>query len=83
MSPQQKGYISMDYYNIITPSSKFKHLSFEHYEYIIREITNHDAFHHGKKRNTGRTVFPYGIECIFYMSFDLSVTAPFLIMIII
>jgi len=27
----------------------------EHYEYIIREITKHDAFHHGKKRNTGRT----------------------------
>ena len=45
----------MDNYNIITPSSKFKHLSFEHYEYIIREITKHDAFHHGKKRNTGRT----------------------------
>ena len=38
-----------------TPSSKFKHLSFQHYEYIIREITKHDAFHHGKKRNTGRT----------------------------
>ena len=55
MSPQQKGYISMDNYNIITPSSKFKHLSFQHYEYIIREITKHDAFHHGKKRNTGRT----------------------------
>ena len=45
----------MDNYNIITPSSKFKHLSFQHYEYIIREITKHDAFHHGKKRNTGRT----------------------------
>ena len=45
----------MDNYNIITPSSKFKHLSFKHCEHIIREITKHDAFHHGKKRNTGRT----------------------------
>lgn len=41
--------------NIITVSSKFKHLSFEHYDYIIREIIKHDAFHNGKKRNTGRT----------------------------
>lgn len=39
----------MDNYNIITPSSKFKHLSFQHYEYIIREITKHDAFFHQNK----------------------------------
>lgn len=45
----------MDMNNIITVSSKFKHLSFEHYDYIIREIIKHDAFHNGKKRNTGRT----------------------------
>lgn len=45
----------MDSYNSITATSKYKHLSFEHYEHIIREITKHDAFHNGKKRNTGRT----------------------------
>lgn len=45
----------MDIMNSITTSAKFKHLSFEHYEYIIREVTKHDAFHNGKKRNTGRT----------------------------
>lgn len=45
----------MNDYNSITATSKYKHLSFEHYEHIIREITKHDAFHNGKKRNTGRT----------------------------
>lgn len=45
----------MDNYNSITTTNKYKHLSFEHYEYIIREITKHDAFYNGKKRNTGRT----------------------------
>lgn len=45
----------MDDYNSITATNKYKHLSFEHYEHIIREITKHDAFHNGKKRNTGRT----------------------------
>lgn len=45
----------MDAIHSITPSSKYKHLSFVHIEYIIREITKHDAFHHGKKRNSGRT----------------------------
>lgn len=45
----------MDNYDSITTTNKYKHLSFEHYEHIIREITKHDAFHNGKKRNTGRT----------------------------
>lgn len=39
----------------ITSSSSYKRLSFQHYEYITREITKHDAFHTTKKRNTGRT----------------------------
>ncbi len=42
----------MDNHNIITSSSKFKHLSFKHYEYIIREIMKHYAFFQGKKGNT-------------------------------
>ncbi|MEG0564355.1 hypothetical protein [Anaerorhabdus sp.] len=45
----------MDNINSITTSTKYKHLSYEHYEYIIREITKHDASNKGKKRNTGRT----------------------------
>lgn len=45
----------MDNYNSITATKKYEHLSFEHYEHIIREIIKHDAFHNGKKRNTGRT----------------------------
>ncbi len=72
----------MDYYNIITPSSKFKHLSFEHCEYIIREITKHDAFHHGTRGIQAELFFLMELSVFFYMSFDLSVTAPFLIMII-
>lgn len=39
----------------ITPSSSCKRLSFNHYEYIVRQVTKHDAFHASKKRNTGRT----------------------------
>lgn len=45
----------MDTFYSITPSPKFKRLSFEHYEYIIREVTKHDAAHPSKRRNTGRT----------------------------
>lgn len=45
----------MDILNAITLLPKYKHLTFEHYDYIIREIIKHDAFHNGKKRNTGRT----------------------------
>lgn len=55
MSTKQKGYYSMDNYNYITITNTYEHLSLEHYEHIIREITKHDAFHNGKKRNTGRT----------------------------
>ena len=39
----------------ITKSQKNKHLTFQHYEYILNEITKHDAIHKGKRRNTGRT----------------------------
>lgn len=45
----------MDNQNSITPTNKYKHLSYEHYEHIVWEITKHDAFHRGKKRNTGKT----------------------------
>ena len=45
--------------NTITLSQKpkFKHLSFEQYEYIIDEINKFNAFHKGKKRNIGKTAF--------------------------
>lgn len=45
--------------NTITLSqkSKFKHLSFEHYEFIINEITKFEAAHKGQKRNIGKTAF--------------------------
>lgn len=45
--------------NTITLSQKpkFKHLSFEQYEYIIDEINKFNAFHKGQKRNIGKTAF--------------------------
>lgn len=51
----------MDIYNTITTSNKYKRLSSEHYEHIIREVTKHDAFHHGKKRNAGRTALIHSL----------------------
>ena len=45
----------MNISNSIISSIKYKRLSLHDYEFIIREVTKHDALHNGKKRNTGRT----------------------------
>ena len=45
----------MNISNSITSSNKYKRLSLQDYEFIIHEVTKHDALHAGKKRNTGRT----------------------------
>ena len=39
----------------ITKTQKNKHLSFEHYQFIITKVIKHDAAHDGKRRNTGKT----------------------------
>ena len=44
----------MNNFNSITAPPQYKHLSFKHYEYYMREKTIHDAFHNGKKHNTGK-----------------------------
>ena len=45
----------MDISYFIQTSQKNKHLSFEHYEYIVHVVMKHELAHKGKKRNTGRT----------------------------
>ena len=43
----------MDISYFIQTSQKNKHLSFEHYEYIVHVVMKHELAHKGKKRNTG------------------------------
>lgn len=38
-----------------TKNQKFNRLSFEHYDYVIREVTKYATLHGAKRRNTGRT----------------------------
>ena len=40
----------MNISNSITSSNKYKRLSLQDYEFIIREVTKHDALHAGKKK---------------------------------
>ena len=44
----------MDISYFIQTSQKNKHLSFEHYEYIVHVVMKHELAHKGKKRNTDR-----------------------------
>lgn len=43
--------------NAITISQKHKHLSFQHYEFIINSIIKFNAEHSTSKRNIGKTDF--------------------------